>query len=134
MNDVQLQQLFPDTAYAVSLHAVHGDSASLPLGDRGVTRTSALFHWDPGGFTAQVNNTKSLSGPLPPSGKLNVNEVTHSSMRLYWDAATGPVDKYIVTYKPEGGEVLEVHLILILSLEHPLYPGWMLNVFCPFDV
>lgn len=49
-----------------------------------------------------------VSVPLPPAGKLRISEVTHSSMRLTWDAATGNVRKYIITYKREDGELKEV--------------------------
>lgn len=51
------------------------------------------------------------SAPLPPVGELRVQDITHSSMRLFWDAAPGPVRKYLITYKPEGGEAKEVSLI-----------------------
>uniref|UniRef100_A0A8C1VHI0 Collagen alpha-1(XII) chain n=1 Tax=Cyprinus carpio TaxID=7962 RepID=A0A8C1VHI0_CYPCA len=86
VNDVQLLQLLPNTAYSISLFALHGEAASEPLIDRGITL------------------------PLPPSGKLKISEVTHSSMRLIWDAAPGNVRKYIITYKPEGGELKEVEV------------------------
>ncbi|XP_058235769.1 collagen alpha-1(XII) chain isoform X2 [Hemibagrus wyckioides] len=85
-NDVQLLELLPNTAYALSLFALHGNAASAPLNDQGVTL------------------------PLPPSGKLKISDVTHSSMRLNWDAAPGNVIKYILTYKPEGGEITEVEV------------------------
>ena len=48
--------------------------------------------------------------PLPPAGELMVRDVTHSSMRLNWDAAPGLVRKYLITYKPEDGEAKEVSL------------------------
>uniref|UniRef100_A0A8C1JLB0 Collagen alpha-1(XII) chain n=1 Tax=Cyprinus carpio TaxID=7962 RepID=A0A8C1JLB0_CYPCA len=86
VNDVQLLQLLPNTAYSISLFALHGEAASEPLIDRGVTL------------------------PLPPSGELKISEVTHSSMRLIWDAAPGNVRKYIITYKPEDGELKEVEV------------------------
>lgn len=46
--------------------------------------------------------------PLPPSGDLRVRDVTHSTMVLDWDAAPGPVRKYLITYKPDNGEAKEV--------------------------
>ncbi|KAF7690441.1 hypothetical protein HF521_012245 [Silurus meridionalis] len=67
VNDVQLLELIPNTAYALTLFALHGEAASAPLIDQGVTL------------------------PLPPSGNLQINDVTHSSMRLNWDAAPGRV-------------------------------------------
>lgn len=48
------------------------------------------------------------SVPLPPAGVLRITDVTHSTMRLSWDAAPGAVRKYIVTYKPEDGDLKEV--------------------------
>lgn len=51
--------------------------------------------------------------PLPPAGELRITEVTHSSMRLTWDAAPGNVRKYIITYKREDGELKEVIKIKI---------------------
>uniref|UniRef100_A0A671LIT2 Collagen alpha-1(XII) chain-like n=1 Tax=Sinocyclocheilus anshuiensis TaxID=1608454 RepID=A0A671LIT2_9TELE len=86
VNDVQLLQLLPNTAYSISLFALHGEAASEPLIDRGVTL------------------------PLPPAGELRISEVTHSSMRLTWDAAPGNVRKYIITYKREDGDLKEVEV------------------------
>lgn len=48
------------------------------------------------------------SVPLPPAGELRVRDVTHSTMNLDWDAAPGPVEKYLITYKPDTGEAKEV--------------------------
>uniref|UniRef100_A0A7N8WLF5 Collagen, type XII, alpha 1a n=1 Tax=Mastacembelus armatus TaxID=205130 RepID=A0A7N8WLF5_9TELE len=84
--DVQLVKLFPNTAYTLSLFALYGESASEPLTKKGVTL------------------------PLPPAGKLNVRDVTHSTMRLFWDAAPGPVRKYHITYKPEDGDAKDLEV------------------------
>uniref|UniRef100_A0A668A865 Collagen alpha-1(XII) chain n=1 Tax=Myripristis murdjan TaxID=586833 RepID=A0A668A865_9TELE len=81
VTEVQLVRLLPNTAYTLSLFALHGESASEPLTEQGVTR------------------------PLPPAGVLTVRDVTHSTMRLIWEAAPGPVRKYLITYKPEDGEL-----------------------------
>uniref|UniRef100_A0A8C2Z6A7 Collagen type XII alpha 1 chain n=1 Tax=Cyclopterus lumpus TaxID=8103 RepID=A0A8C2Z6A7_CYCLU len=48
--------------------------------------------------------------PLPPAGKLVVRDVTHSTMRLSWDAAPGLVRKYLITYKPEDGDAKELEV------------------------
>uniref|UniRef100_A0A4W5QLG9 Collagen, type XII, alpha 1b n=1 Tax=Hucho hucho TaxID=62062 RepID=A0A4W5QLG9_9TELE len=50
--------------------------------------------------------------PLPLSGKLRITAVTHSTMKLRWDASPGKVLKYIITYKPDGedGELKEVEV------------------------
>ena len=46
--------------------------------------------------------------PLPPAGKLTISDVTHSAFKLTWDASPGKVRKYIITYKPDEGELKEV--------------------------
>ncbi|XP_034381076.1 collagen alpha-1(XII) chain-like isoform X2 [Cyclopterus lumpus] len=84
--EVQLVKLLPDTAYSLSLLALHGESPSEPLTKQGVTL------------------------PLPPAGKLVVRDVTHSTMRLSWDAAPGLVRKYLITYKPEDGDAKELEV------------------------
>nr|XP_019940581.1 PREDICTED: collagen alpha-1(XII) chain isoform X1 [Paralichthys olivaceus] len=84
--DVQLERLLPNTAYTLSLFALHGESASEPLTKQGVTL------------------------PLPPAGELRVRDVTHSTMWLYWDAAPGLVRKYLISYKPEDGEAKELEV------------------------
>ncbi|KAK5916541.1 hypothetical protein CgunFtcFv8_011516 [Champsocephalus gunnari] len=84
--EVQLVKLLPNTAYSLSLFALHGELASEPLTKQGVTL------------------------PLPPAGKLTVREFTHSSMRLIWDAAPGAVRKYRLTYMPEEGDAKELEV------------------------
>ncbi|XP_071774299.1 collagen alpha-1(XII) chain-like isoform X1 [Centroberyx gerrardi] len=86
ITEVQLVRLLPNTAYTLSIFALHGESASEPLTEQGVTL------------------------PLPPAGVLRVRDVTHSTMRLIWDAAPGAVRKYLVTYKPEEGEAKELEV------------------------
>ncbi|XP_028250570.1 collagen alpha-1(XII) chain isoform X2 [Parambassis ranga] len=83
---VQLVKLLPNTAYTLSLFALHGESASEPLTKQGVTL------------------------PLPPAGELRVRDVTHSTMRLIWDAAPGAVRRYLITYKAEDGEAKELEV------------------------
>uniref|UniRef100_A0A669FBK5 Collagen type XII alpha 1 chain n=1 Tax=Oreochromis niloticus TaxID=8128 RepID=A0A669FBK5_ORENI len=48
--------------------------------------------------------------PRPAAGQLRISDVTHSTMRLNWDAAPGPVRKYYITYKPEEGEAKEIEV------------------------
>ncbi|XP_041721920.1 collagen alpha-1(XII) chain [Coregonus clupeaformis] len=86
VNDVQLEELITNTAYTLSLFALHREAASDPLVDQGVTL------------------------PLPPSGELRITAVTHSTMKLRWDASPGKVLKYIITYKPDDGELKEVEV------------------------
>ncbi|XP_061561152.1 collagen alpha-1(XII) chain isoform X5 [Phycodurus eques] len=86
VGDIQLTQLLPNTAYSVSVLAQHGEAVSDPLKRSGVTL------------------------PMPPAGALRISSVTHSSMKLNWDAAPGLVRKYIITYKPEGTDTKEVEV------------------------
>lgn len=117
VNDVQLLELLPNTAYALSLYALHGNAASAPLIDQGVTcmltyihiQTSLMFFFSVFLFFFPfLILLFFLLVPLPPSGNLKITDVTHSSMRLNWDPAPGAVRKYIITYRPEGGEPAEV--------------------------
>uniref|UniRef100_A0A8C7D060 Collagen alpha-1(XII) chain n=1 Tax=Oncorhynchus kisutch TaxID=8019 RepID=A0A8C7D060_ONCKI len=84
--DVQLVQLIPNTAYTLSILALHGQSASDPLTEQGVTL------------------------PMPPAGELRVRDVTHSTLKMNWDAAPGAVLKYIITYTPDEGEAKELEV------------------------
>ncbi|XP_072219016.1 collagen alpha-1(XII) chain isoform X1 [Leuresthes tenuis] len=84
--NTQLLQLIPNTEYAIKIFALYGEAASNALEGNGVTL------------------------PLPPAGALRITDVTHSTMRLNWDAAPGPVRKYIITYKPEDGDLKEVEV------------------------
>ncbi|XP_068454822.1 collagen alpha-1(XII) chain [Clinocottus analis] len=86
VTDVQLVGLIPNTQYSMSLYALHGEAASDPLEGSGVTL------------------------PVLPAGVLRISDATHSSMRLRWDAAPGPVRKYTITYKPEDGDLKEVEV------------------------
>uniref|UniRef100_A0A672SCB3 Collagen type XII alpha 1 chain n=1 Tax=Sinocyclocheilus grahami TaxID=75366 RepID=A0A672SCB3_SINGR len=85
-NTVVLVNLNPMTEYIVRVYGVIGEESSEPL--KGTETTL----------------------PLPPAGELRISEVTHSSMRLTWDAAPGNVRKYIITYKPEDGDLKEVEV------------------------
>ncbi|KAL0969281.1 hypothetical protein UPYG_G00224980 [Umbra pygmaea] len=84
--DVQLVQLTPNTAYAVSISALYEESASDALTEQGVTL------------------------PLPPAGVLRVRDVTHSTLKLNWDAAPGAVRTYVITYTPDEGEAKELEV------------------------
>ncbi|XP_026141096.1 collagen alpha-1(XII) chain isoform X4 [Carassius auratus] len=83
---VVLENLTPLTEYIVRVHSVVGEDSSDPL--KGSETTL----------------------PIPPSGELRITDVTHSSMQLDWDPAPGAVRKYIITYKPEGGESKELEV------------------------
>uniref|UniRef100_A0A8C1SW65 Collagen, type XII, alpha 1a n=1 Tax=Cyprinus carpio TaxID=7962 RepID=A0A8C1SW65_CYPCA len=80
VTDVQLKKLRPNTAYSVSVFSLFGDYGCLPL------------------------------MPIPPSGELRITDITHSTMQLDWDDAPGAVRKYIITFKPDGGEAKELEV------------------------
>ncbi|KAG7508225.1 collagen alpha-1(XII) chain-like isoform X2 [Solea senegalensis] len=86
VKNVELQRLIPNTAYNIRLHALYGEATSDALEGTGVTL------------------------PRPPAGALTITDVTHSTMRLRWDAAPGAVRKYIITYKPEDGDLQETEV------------------------
>ncbi|KAF5909696.1 collagen alpha-1(XII) chain-like isoform X4, partial [Clarias magur] len=86
VNTVVLEGLDPLTEYSVNVYAVVGEESSEPLSGKETTL------------------------PLPPTGELTITDVTHSSMFLSWDAASGPVRKYIITYKPVDGESKELEV------------------------
>nr|XP_029137515.1 collagen alpha-1(XII) chain-like [Labrus bergylta] len=86
VTNVMLEKLTPNTAYAIKLFALHGETPSEPLDGTGVTL------------------------PRPPAGVLRISDVTHSTMRLNWDAAPGAVRKYIINYKPEEGDLKEAEV------------------------
>lgn len=118
ITDVQLVKLFPNTAYTLSLFALHGELASDPLTKQGVTCMYSLNYevcLCTASYYCDLIRWPSVpfSVPLPPAGELRIRDVTHSSMVLNWDAAPGAVRKYHVTYKPEDGEVKEVCLVTL---------------------
>uniref|UniRef100_A0A3Q3NC05 Collagen, type XII, alpha 1b n=1 Tax=Labrus bergylta TaxID=56723 RepID=A0A3Q3NC05_9LABR len=79
-----LEGLTPLTEYVVNVYSVYDELISEPL--KGTETTL----------------------PRPPAGVLRISDVTHSTMRLNWDAAPGAVRKYIINYKPEEGDLKEV--------------------------
>ncbi|KAM7368319.1 hypothetical protein PAMP_014547 [Pampus punctatissimus] len=85
-SEVQLVQLIPNTEYSIKLFALYGEAASDPLNGAGVTL------------------------PMPPAGILRITDITHSTMKLNWDASPGAVLKYIITYKPQNGDSKEVEV------------------------
>ncbi|XP_031692868.1 collagen alpha-1(XII) chain isoform X5 [Oncorhynchus kisutch] len=89
---VVLTKLTPLTEYVVNVFSVTGEETSAePL--KGTETTL----------------------PLPLSGKLHITAVTHSTMKLRWDASPGKVLKYIITYKPEDGELKEVEVSGVIT-------------------
>uniref|UniRef100_A0A3Q3JN84 Collagen, type XII, alpha 1b n=1 Tax=Monopterus albus TaxID=43700 RepID=A0A3Q3JN84_MONAL len=85
MTTTVLENLNPLTEYLVNVYSVVGGESSEPL--KGTETTL----------------------PVPPAGLLRITDVTHSTMRLNWDAAPGPVRKYTITYKTKQGDMKEIY-------------------------
>ncbi|KAL8172633.1 UNVERIFIED_CONTAM: hypothetical protein K2H54_004142 [Gekko kuhli] len=87
VNDVHLVDLIPNTEYTLTIHGTFGDLTSDPL------------------------TTQEVTLPLSGARSLRARDITHSSMRVYWEAASGKVRKYIVKYKAgEDDDVKEVEV------------------------
>ncbi|KAG6934328.1 collagen type XII alpha 1 chain, partial [Chelydra serpentina] len=80
VNDVQLADLIPNTAYTLTIHAEFGDLSSDPL------------------------TTQEVTLPLAGAKSLRVRDITHSSMNVIWDPAPGKVRKYLLRYKTTLGD------------------------------
>uniref|UniRef100_A0A672FR01 Collagen, type XII, alpha 1b n=1 Tax=Salarias fasciatus TaxID=181472 RepID=A0A672FR01_SALFA len=128
--DVVLENLTPLTEYLVNVYSVVGEQSSEPLKGTETTCKSSLL----GLFKAFAETLRVMSEsdmflcvgtdgdfngspsppppppavPMPAAGALRISDVTHSTMRLNWDAAPGAVLKYIITYKPDEGDLKEV--------------------------
>eukprot|EP00064_Thunnus_orientalis_P008889 superscaffoldBa00001090_g8912 len=85
-NTVVLEKLTHLTKYLVNVYSIHSELSSEPLQGSETTL------------------------PMPPPGALRITDVTHSTMKLNWDAAPGEVLKYTITYKPENGEIREAEV------------------------
>nr|XP_033792023.1 collagen alpha-1(XII) chain isoform X1 [Geotrypetes seraphini] len=75
VTNVQLQDLLPNTEYTLTIYALYDDLTSDPLTSQEVTL------------------------PIQGVGNLRIRDVTHSTMNVFWDPASGSVRKYIVKYK-----------------------------------
>ncbi|XP_048391729.1 collagen alpha-1(XII) chain isoform X1 [Stegostoma tigrinum] len=85
--DVRLENLFPNTEYTITIHALYGDVPSDPL--------------------SVQETTLPLAGPR----NIRFSDVTHSKMRVHWDHAPGRVLKYVIRYNGVGDEnVKEVEI------------------------
>uniref|UniRef100_UPI00398F45FB collagen alpha-1(XII) chain-like n=1 Tax=Pristiophorus japonicus TaxID=55135 RepID=UPI00398F45FB len=83
VTDVKLVELFPNTEYTLTIHAMYGDVPSDPLSAQEVT--------------------------LPLGGPRNIrfSDVTHSNIRTHWDPAPGRVQKYLIRYAEVGDEIVK---------------------------
>uniref|UniRef100_A0A7N5ZTQ2 Collagen alpha-1(XII) chain n=1 Tax=Anabas testudineus TaxID=64144 RepID=A0A7N5ZTQ2_ANATE len=89
--DVQLLQLLPNTAYTLSLFALHGESASEPLTQQGVT--SLYTH-----SIKLMVKTVFLN--------LQFSEVTQTSFRATWEHGAPDVALYRIGWSKKGEAIL----------------------------
>uniref|UniRef100_A0A6Q2YBK9 Collagen alpha-1(XII) chain n=1 Tax=Esox lucius TaxID=8010 RepID=A0A6Q2YBK9_ESOLU len=82
--DVQLAQLTPNTAYAVTIMSLHGETASDPLTEQGVTCTYWIY----------------ILLPLPPN--LRFSEVAQTSFRAHWEHGAPDVALYRIGWTRKG--------------------------------
>ncbi|XP_078085516.1 collagen alpha-1(XII) chain-like isoform X2 [Mustelus asterias] len=78
--DLKLENLFPNTEYTLTIHALYGDVPSDPLSMQETT--------------------------LPVTEQRNIwfSDVTHSLITAHWDPAPGRVVKYLIKYKEAEDE------------------------------
>uniref|UniRef100_A0A668ANI7 Collagen type XII alpha 1 chain n=1 Tax=Myripristis murdjan TaxID=586833 RepID=A0A668ANI7_9TELE len=126
VTEVQLVRLLPNTAYTLSLFALHGESASEPLTEQGLEVGGGVTTRKLENLISQTEYGLAVTpiydeGPGQPmlgdaiTGKnenigprnMRVYDPTTSTLSVSWEHAQGPVIQYRITYAQTTGDPIE---------------------------
>ncbi len=116
VTQIELDGLTPATEYTVTVYALYGEEASDPMTSQETTR-----EYKPHQYTTETTMCAKyqlitsvwllLSVRLTPARNLRISDISHSSAKLSWDAASHKVKGYRIVYvKTDGVETNEVRV------------------------